>query len=51
MNDWIPGALGVLCLVCAVALGWIVSANTIAAECSNIGAFYVGKTVYECKVR
>ncbi len=27
------------------------SASTIASECQKLGAFYVGSTVYECKLK
>lgn len=30
-------------------LGWYNAHITVARECDKLGAFYVGKTVYECK--
>jgi hypothetical protein len=32
-------------------LGWVMAHNTVADECKQLGGFYVGKTVYECKVK
>jgi len=32
-------------------LFWIASASMIAHECKKMGMFYVGDTVYECKVK
>ena len=51
MNDWLVGAMSVAAAVAIFAFGWVVSANTIAAECKHVGTFYVGNTVFECKVR
>jgi len=30
-------------------LVWIAAHETVAKECKNLGAFYFGNTVYECK--
>lgn len=49
MNDWMAGAVGVAALLLAYCLGWAVSASTIGIECQKLGAFYVDKSVYECK--
>ena len=38
------GAALILCV-----LVWIAAHETVAKECKNLGAFYVGNTVYECK--
>jgi hypothetical protein len=34
-----------------VGISWAFSASTIASECQKLGAFYVGSTVYECKIK
>jgi hypothetical protein len=49
MNDWFIGAISVAVAVCVFAFGWMVSASTIGWECRNMGAFYVGEKVYDCK--
>ncbi len=49
MNDWFVGAGCVSALVVTFAFGWMVSASTIGWECRNVGLFYVGEKVYECK--
>jgi hypothetical protein len=38
-------------LITAFVFGWGVAHNTVATECKTLGGFYVGKTVYECKVK
>jgi hypothetical protein len=47
----IEGFISSLVLAAAGFLGWVVAHNTIATECKTLGGFYVGKTVYECKVK
>jgi hypothetical protein len=47
----IEGFITSLVLATAVFLGWVVAHNTVARECKQLGGFYVGKTVYECKVK
>ena len=47
----IEGFITSLVLATAVFLGWVVAHNTVAYECKQLGGFYVGKTVYECKVK
>ncbi len=45
-------ALFVYSVIAIIAgVSWVFSASTIASECQKVGAFYVGSTVYECKVR
>lgn len=40
------------CVVIMTAiLFWEASASTIGRECQKMGMFYVGDTVYECKVK
>ena len=51
MNDWVVGAMHVALAVFIFLLGWMVSAGTIGWECRNVGMFYVGEKVYECKVK
>lgn len=41
---------GAIAMFIAV-LFWSSSASTIARECKLMGMFYVGDTVYECKVK
>lgn len=43
----VGGAVAVFIAV----LFWVFSASTIARECKLMGMFYVGDTVYECKVK
>jgi hypothetical protein len=38
-------------LIFGLFLGWIFAHNTVATECGRLGSFYVGSTVYECKVK
>ncbi len=45
-------ALIVYSVIAIIAgVSWIFSASTIASECQKLGAFYVGSTVYECKIK
>ena len=32
-------------------IGWTAAHSTVADECKQLGNFYVGKIVYECKVK
>jgi hypothetical protein len=32
-----------------IVFGWIAAHDTVARECNQMGMFYVGKKVYECK--
>lgn len=46
----------VVATICAVialigAFGGAVSSRSITDDCKKLGAFHVGSTVYECKVR
>jgi uncharacterized protein YneF (UPF0154 family) len=41
----------VLAMLLGIVIGWLVAHHTIATECQKLGAFYVGRTVFECKVR
>ena len=41
----------VLALLFGVIVGWVTAHHTIATECQKLGAFYVGRTVFECKAR
>ena len=38
-------------LAAVFGFGWVMGSNKIANECQKIGSFYVGNTVYECKVK
>ncbi len=45
-------ALIVYSVIAIIAgISWAFSASTIASECQKLGAFYVGSTVYECKIK
>lgn len=32
-------------------VGWLEGQNTVATQCRLLGSFYVGDTVYECRVK
>ncbi len=51
MNDWFVGCVISAGIVLFTAVVWTVAHSTIATECKKLGAFYVGETVFECKVR
>ena len=38
-------------LACAFGLGWVTAHANVAYECKQLGGFYVGETVFECKVK
>ena len=41
----------VLAVLFGIVVGWLVAHQTVATECQKLGAFYVGRTVFECKAR
>ena len=43
--------VGSVIAVLIAILFWVFSASQIARECKMMGMFYVGDTVYECKVK
>lgn len=45
------GFIAAIVLVFTFAFGWVVAHTTIAVECDQLGGFYVGRTVYECKTK
>ncbi|MBS0508504.1 MAG: hypothetical protein JSR53_14100 [Proteobacteria bacterium] len=49
MNDPFIWFIAIIVLLVALSFGWIQAHSTVAAECERLGAFYVGKTVYECR--
>jgi hypothetical protein len=49
MNNWFYGVVCVCALLLAYAGGWIVAHGTISWECHNVGTFYVGEKVFDCK--
>jgi hypothetical protein len=49
--DWFVLLLLVNAVVGLFVFGWVVAHNTVATECKTLGGFYVGSTVYECKVK
>lgn len=51
MASWLIGVLTATMFVLTFIFGWIVSSNVVAHECNKLGAFYVGSTVYECRVK
>lgn len=40
-----------LTLVFVAASGWVFAHFAVANECEKLGGFYVGETVYECKIK
>jgi hypothetical protein len=51
MNDWLIGAVSVVATGFIFLFGWMISASTTGWECRNLGMFYVGEKVYECKLK
>lgn len=49
MTDWLIGAVSVVALLFAFALGWVFAHGTVSWECRNVSTFYVGSKVFECK--
>ena len=47
----IEGFIAALVIAIAVFVGWTAAHGTVAYECKQLGGFYVGKTVYECKAK
>ena len=45
------GGFIVLTLVTVFCFGLITGSIKMAGECEKLGSFYVGGTVYECKVK
>jgi hypothetical protein len=45
------GFIAAFVIAIAVFVGWIAAHGTVAHECKKLGGFYVGETVYECKVK
>ena len=43
--------VSVFLIILGTLIGWLEGHNTVATECRLLGAFYVGDTVYECKVK
>jgi len=48
---WFTGVVTAVFLFITFGFGWIVAHNVVASECNKLGAFYVGGTVYECRVK
>lgn len=48
MSDWFIA--GIVVAVTTI-LVWVSAHQIIATECRKLGAFYVGETVFECKVK
>ena len=48
MDDFVDFLYLIVCALVLVVV-WAVSATSIALDCDNIGGFYVGSKVYECK--
>ena len=51
MNDTLEIIVGLLVLFSAFFSGWVIAHNVVSSECKKLGGFYVGTTVYECKVK
>ena len=45
------GFLATVTLVAVFCIGWAMGSSVVANECQKLGSFYVGNTVYECKVK
>lgn len=45
------GFLATATLVAVFCLGWVIGNDVVANECEKLGGFYVGDTVYECKMK
>lgn len=51
MKDLSVGGLIAVALFSTFVFGWAYAHSEVAWECRNIGTFYVGTTVYECKAK
>ena len=51
MNDAFSLAMCILVAGAMFVFGWASAHGTVSQECEKLGAFYVGKTVYECKAK
>lgn len=40
-----------LALLIGYAIGWRAAHVTVAMECERLGAFYVGKQIYQCSIK
>ena len=49
LDDTVLGVLACIFVAVAFAAGWEVAHSTVGKECDRLGAFYVGKNVYECR--
>ena len=45
------GVVASIIFLCFFLLVWIFTHVSIGEECEKQGSFYVGKTVYECKLK
>ena len=48
-DDGIQVLLMCICAVMIFVGAWEAATGTVAKECSNLGGFYVGKTVFKCE--
>lgn len=51
MNDTFSVAMCIFIMCVLFIFGWASGHGTVATECEKLGAFYVGNTVYECRVK
>ena len=51
MTERIIALAIVVTTVAAFILGWLISASVIGRDCSKLGSFYLGNTVFECKAK
>ncbi len=51
MIDFLVALIVYSVIAIIAGVSWVFSASTIASECQKLGAFYVGSTVYECKIK
>lgn len=47
----IKGTLFILAVTASFIYGYGIAHSEVATECKKLNAFYVGDTVYECKVK
>lgn len=43
--------VSVFLIILSSLMGWVGGHSAVAKECQLLGSFYVGDTVYECRVK
>lgn len=51
MNAFEMIVVAIFSLILGGMMGYAIGHTTVATECKRLGAFYVGETIYECKVK